>query len=121
MYDHELVLIGESDELLYFSLPFFPAQTLWRKMDEWGNQVAVETRIPILCQVKSVSRQEFYAAAQSGLKPEIVFAVHAYEYNGERKVEFEGKKYSVVRTYRAGFEEMELVCEEVISNRGYQN
>ena len=104
MYDHELVLIGESYE-----------------MDEWGNQVAVETRIPILCQVKSVSRQEFYAAAQSGLKPEIVFVVHAYEYNGERKVEFEGKKYSVVRTYRAGFEEMELVCEEVISNRGYQN
>ena len=104
MYDHELVLIGESYE-----------------MDEWGNQVAVETHIPILCQVKSVSRQEFYAAAQSGLKPEIVFVVHAYEYNDERKVEFEGKKYSVVRTYRADFEEMELVCEEVISNRGYQN
>ena len=103
-YDHELILIGHIYE-----------------EDEWGNQVAVETRTPIFCQLKSVSRQEFYAAAQSGLKPEIVFVVHAYEYNGERKVEFDGKKYSVVRTYRADFEEMELVCEEVISNRGYQN
>ena len=104
MYDHELVLIGETFE-----------------RDQYGNQVPVETRIPILCKLMSVGRQEFYAAAQSGLKPELVFVIHAYEYNGERKVEFDGKKYSVVRTYRADFEEMELVCEEVISNRGYQN
>lgn len=100
MYDHELVLIGETFE-----------------RDQYGNQVPVETRNPILCKLMSVGRQEFYAAAQSGLKPELVFVIHAYEYNGERKVEFEGSQYNVVRTYRTGFEEMELICQEVVANR----
>lgn len=104
MYDHELILLGE-----VFT------------QDEWGNQVSVPQRTSVLCKVKSVGRQEFYAAAQTGLKPTLVFEVHAYEYNDERKVEFEDKEYNVVRTYRASFEEMELVCEGVIANRHASN
>jgi SPP1 family predicted phage head-tail adaptor len=95
-YDHELVLIAQG----FVS-------------DEIGNQIAQETRKTVLCNVKSVGRNEFYSAATAGLRPSIVFVIHSYEYNGEQKVEFEGTRYSVIRTYATGFEEMELTCEKV--------
>lgn len=98
-YDHELKLIDYTIEY-----------------DEIGQQKKIETRTNILCAVKSIGRNEFYAAAQAGLKPEITFVIHSYEYNGEKEVEFEGEKYKVIRTYMKDFEGMELVCEKVIGN-----
>lgn len=95
-YDHELILIQRS----YVE-------------DDIGNQVPVETRMPILCDVRSIGRNEFYNAAVANLRPEMTFLVHAFEYNGERKVEFNGQQYSVLRTYADGTEEVELTCERV--------
>ena len=96
MYSHELILLGSG-----------------YTEDELGNQIPNEIRKPILCKVDSVGRNEFYSAATSNLRPEIVFTIHKYEYDNERKVEFEGKKYSVLRNYATGFEEIELTCERV--------
>lgn len=98
-YDHELILINES----YIE-------------DNVGNQIPNETKRSVLCKVKSIGSNEFYSAATSGLKPEIEFIIHGYEYNGEPKVEFEGKLYSVIRTYKDSFEEIELTCQRVIGN-----
>lgn len=104
-YDHELTLISHT----------------WEE-NEIGVQVPVENRTAILCGLKSISRNEFYNAAMTGLKPEKVFVIHECEYNGEREVEFEGAKYKVLRTYRGGmakqgsklrFDEMELTCGRV--------
>lgn len=94
MYNHELTLIGE--ETVY---------------DEYGIPKKEEKRTTVLCKVQSVGRNEFYGAATSGLKPEVVFIIHGYEYNGEKEVEFEGEKYRVIRTYSTDFEEIELTCE----------
>lgn len=98
-YDNELTLIG---------------QTLTE--DEIGNQVAVETETVILCGLKSVGRSEFYNAAAAGLRPEMIFEVHGYEYGGERLVSFEGVRYRVMRTYAIDFESLELTCERVIAD-----
>ena len=98
-YDHELTLIGYTTDY-----------------DDIGQGIRAPIRTNILCAVKSIGRNEFYAAAQAGLKPEITFVIHGYEYNGEKEVEFEGEKYKVIRTYMKDFEEMELVCEKVIGN-----
>lgn len=98
-YDHELTLIGETIE-----------------EDEIGNQRPVETRTTILCSVKSAGRNDFYSGGAAGLRPEYVFTVHAYEYRGERIVEFESKRYSVIRTYQTGVEEIELTVGRVIGN-----
>jgi len=50
--------------------------------------------------------------------------ISKWDYDGEKEVEFEGKKYNVLRTYQAkkakglgDFETLELVCEGVV-NRG---
>jgi SPP1 family predicted phage head-tail adaptor len=98
-YDHELTLIGQRIE-----------------EDEIGNQIPVETETTILCGLKSVGRSEFYDAAASGLRPELVFVIHAYEYSGERVVKFQGVRYNVIRTYQTGTEEIELTVERVVGS-----
>lgn len=98
-YDYELTLISETIE-----------------EDEIGNQQPVETRTTILCSVKSASRSDFYSGAAAGLRPEYVFTIHAYEYGGERIVEFEGVRYRVIRTYQTGTEEIELTAERAVGN-----
>ena len=89
--------------------------------DEIGNQTPIETRKTVLCNVKSVGRNEFYSAATAGLRPSIVFVMHGYEYNGEQQVEFEGVRYKVIRTYSTNFEEVELTCERVAADGEYSN
>ena len=86
--------------------------------DEVGNQIMQETLTTVFCDVKSVSRSEFYNASSVGLKPTLVFKVHLFEYENEELVEYEGIKYNVIRTYIVDSENIELTCERVIGN-GY--
>lgn len=99
VYDHELTLIGQKTDY-----------------DEIGNPIVVETKTTILCDLKSVGRTEFYNAAVNDMKPERVFLIHSFEYNKEELVDFDGERYSVLKTYRKGFEEMELTCEKDVGN-----
>lgn len=97
VYDHELILLGSGII-----------------EDDIGNQIpSDEVPKKVLCKVGSVGRTEFYSAASSDLRPEVVFTIHKYEYENERKVKFEGQQYSVLRSYATGFEEIELTCERV--------
>lgn len=95
-FDDELILIKETIE-----------------QDELKNEIATETEIPILCSVKSVSRSEFYSAAQNGLKPSKVFVINKLEYGEEELVLFEGDKYKVIKAYEIDAEYTELTCERL--------
>ena len=95
-FDHELTLISQRMDF-----------------DEIGNQIPVETKKIILCDLNSIGQQEFYNASVQGLKPSIVFVVHPFEYEGEALVEFESQRYKVIRTYGIGTDELELTCERV--------
>lgn len=99
LYNYELTLIGQ--ETSY---------------DAIGNPIVTETKTNVLCELKSVGRSEFYNAAVNGMKPEKVFVIHAFEYNKERIVGFEGDRYTVLRMYGEGTEEIELTCERDIGN-----
>lgn len=94
-YDHELVLIGET-----FA------------QDEIGNNIPTSFDTTVLCSVRSVARNEFYNAAAAGIKPEMTFVIHAFEYKGQQKVKFNGKQYDVIRSYQIDCEELELVVKE---------
>lgn len=84
--------------------------------DSLGNQIPSEVRNDVFCDVKSISRNEFYNAATNGLKPSLVFIIHNFEYNDETKVEFEEDTYRVIRTYMKSIDEIELTCEKVLGN-----
>lgn len=84
------------------------------KTDKLMNQIPEEVKTDLYCDLKSVGRNEYYNAASQGLKPEIIFVIHNYEYNGEREILFEKNRYKVIRTYSKDFEEIELTCEKVV-------
>ncbi|WP_026886716.1 phage head closure protein [Clostridium beijerinckii] len=84
------------------------------KTDELKNQIPEEIKTDLYCDLKSIGRNEYYNAASQGLKPEIIFVIHNYEYNGEREILFEKNRYKVIRTYSKDFEEIELTCEKVV-------
>lgn len=84
--------------------------------DSIGNQAETTQEVPLLARVKSVNRNEFYLAGQAGLRPEMIFEIHAIEYSGEMELIFEGKRYSIIRTYQSGQDILELICQRKASN-----
>lgn len=82
----------------------------------WRN--GEETRRDIFCQVDSVSRAEFFAAGQNGLRPEYQITVFFGDYQGETRLIFEGVTYSVYRTYHARTDELELYVQREVGVHG---
>jgi hypothetical protein len=90
--------------------------------NEIGDPIIIEDPTTILCDVLSVQRSEFYQADVKGLKPEIVFSINKYDYSGQGVVEFEGKRYSVIRSYVpknvkviGDFDKLELTCSGLVN------
>ena len=76
------------------------------------HQSVTETARTVYCTVQSVSRSEFYTAANAGMRPELVFRLEAAEdYQDERVVRFRGQKLWVVRTYLTEDGGIEITCE----------
>jgi SPP1 family predicted phage head-tail adaptor len=80
--------------------------------DALGNQVADESKKEIFANMFTVSATEFYNAALTGLRPSLMFEIYSFEYAGQTRLEYEGKKYNIIRVTTAG-EKTRLVCEEV--------
>lgn len=75
----------------------------------------------VMCQVNSVSRNEFFEGGRNGLNPEFVFRVFFGDYEGERLVEYQNKRYSIYRTYLGRNDMMELYAERKGgTNGGFQ-
>lgn len=86
--------------------------------DEFGNPNKARTTTEIFCDIRSVTRSEFYSAAHNGLQPSLVLWIsHAADYNGEKLAEVDGRLYSVIRSYRApGTDAVELTLQAEIGN-----
>lgn len=81
--------------------------------NEFGQPIPTETIRTVIADSKSVTRTEFYQAIEK-FRPEVVFVIRGYEYEGETVVEDEqGKRYNVIRTYQTEFEDMELTCQSL--------
>ena len=79
--------------------------------DAIGQAVPVETRRTVYCNLRSVSRGEWSAAGQLGLKPELTATMFAPDYEGEEIAEIDGVRYGVYRTYIGSNESIELYLE----------
>ena len=86
------------------------------RYDSDFNELVIENKKEVYCDVKSISRNEFYKASTGGFKPSLIFKIHSFEYDNEEKVEFDGITYNVIRTYMVNTEEIELTCEKVLGN-----
>lgn len=73
-----------------------------RQKDAAGVFRKEETKRRVFCDVRSVGAQEFFGGGRNGLNPELVVILFHADYNGARIVEYEGKRYSVYRTFFGG-------------------
>lgn len=89
--------------------------------DEHGDPVITEDFRVVLCGVRSIGQKEFYQANATDFHPELKLVLADYlDYQDERLVEYNGIRYSVIRTYRSG-QELELVVERAAAEDGGLN
>lgn len=72
----------------------------------------------VFCQVDSVTRAEFFEGGRNGLNPEFRITMFFGDYDGERDVVYNGKAYSVYRTYHSRTDEIELYVQRKGGSNG---
>lgn len=75
----------------------------------------VVERNEVFCDVTDVPRNEFYMAAQSGMRPVYVFVTNDIVEPTDNYVEYDDERYRIVRTYRTKQGYTEIVVERVAS------
>lgn len=80
--------------------------------DPDGYRQETETRTEVYVDVQSVKRGEFYSGRQAGVELVISFMVRVCDFGGQRLIEYDGKRYRVVRAYTKDGELLELNCSE---------
>ncbi len=83
--------------------------------DEIGNQKEVVTERMVFANELSVSSQEFYNAAVTGLRPTKRFEIYSFEYQGEERLKHDGMVYRIIRTETRG-EKTRITCERVAAD-----
>lgn len=87
------------------------AQTV--STDQYGNETYTEVKSHVFCEVDSITQSEFYQAANTELNPEYKFTIFFGDYDNQPLVEYNGVRYAIYRTYRAG-DNLELYAERKI-------
>lgn len=70
-----------------------------KSKNEYGVWEETYSENQVLCQVKSITRQEFFEGGRVGLNPSFVFTVFAGDYSEESICQYKDKQYSIYRTY----------------------
>lgn len=71
----------------------------------------VQNTRQVFCEVRSVSRSEWYSAQAQNIQADIVFALTVEaDYQGEKELYYHDLKYRVIRTYVSD-DGIELTCE----------
>lgn len=70
-----------------------------KQRDDYGVEREIVSTRDVMAQVHSVTRQEFFDAGRNGLNPSFVFTVFAGDYNDEEECRYNGKQYTIYRTY----------------------
>lgn len=80
--------------------------------DEIGQQIPVETSREVFCEIRSITRAEWFDAGRSNLKPSFAAVVDYDDYSGEEIAEYAGKQYGIYRNYSKDRKEIELYLEQ---------
>ena len=81
------------------------------------HESITETVREVLAEIRSVTRSEYYNALNAGVQPELVFKLTLdADYQGERVLRHNGKRYRVVRTYLTNDGGIEITAERSEEN-----
>lgn len=82
-----------------------------KEQNEYGVWVETPSSRDVFCQVDSVTRAEFFDGGRNGLNPEFRMTMFFGDYGGEQMLIYNGKSYSVYRTYQGRNDTIELYVE----------
>ena len=82
-----------------------------RYQDQYGVLKSRQTSRDVYCQIDSVTQNEFFEGGRNGLNPEYKITMFLYDYDGESVIEYDGKQYSIYRTYKRRNDVIELYVE----------
>lgn len=74
-----------------------------------------EAETEIFVSEKGVTRAEFFSAGKQGVSPEVVLVTPRVNYDGQKSVDYRGKRYSIYRSYFTD-ENVELYLAEKVGN-----
>lgn len=83
-----------------------------------GDPIKIPVERQVFAEKKSIRQSEFYQATATGLRPDLMFVVWTREYRGEQKLKYQGREYSVIRTFEPNSEETEIVCRGLVNKGG---
>lgn len=79
--------------------------------DKLGQAIKSEKPYMVFCSKMSITRAEFNIAGQLGHKPELMLIVDADSYDNEKFLKYQGKKYSIYKSFQRPDQFTELYCE----------
>ncbi len=83
--------------------------------NDMGDIIETPAEREVFADKQSIRQSEFYQAAATGLRPELMFVVRSIDYEGEPKLKYHGKEYIIIRTYDKDGELIELICQGVVN------
>lgn len=84
----------------------------------FDTKAAETRRTDIFCNKKDVHSSEWHQAAAQGKMLDAMFIIHSIDYEAEKQLAHENKRYSVERTYDRG-EFVELICQSRGEDDGF--
>jgi len=87
--------------------------------DSIGQHIPTQAERLVYGRVSSVSRAEWSAAGELGIKPELTLTMFGPDYAGEKTVRIDGKTYGVYRTYQRTNDDLELYLEWKTGDSNY--
>lgn len=87
-------------------------------MNEVITLIKGDTRRDVFCRLQSIGQSEFYEASARDFYPEMKFVLADYlDYDNEQLIDYNGRRFRVLRTYRAG-QELELTVTRASAEEG---
>ena len=80
--------------------------------DTLGQYTYVNTKRTVFAKVTSVSQSEWFEGGRQGLNPQFRFTLFVGDYEGEKELEYNSKRYTIYRTYYSMGDTVELYTEE---------
>ena len=79
-----------------------------------GDYISAETTTDVFADKVSIRQSEFYQGMAQGIRPELAFRIRSVDYNEERLVTYNSKRYEVIRTYDIDGEMMDIIVGNIV-------
>lgn len=79
--------------------------------NQYGVMEREFTKRQVFVKVSSVSGSEWFEGGRVGLNPQYRFTLFQFDYTGESIIEYNGKLYTIYRTYAPSVDQVELYAE----------